>query len=248
VSGRLADEIEALYEVFGRVPRPLRVEGCAHCVAPDEDRPLLAGPVRDLEPDVLQRYATDALLLWGGVPEFRYFLPRVLELGAEDEFEFGFPDAEIVIGKLGLAGWTEWDDDERAAISAFLTRWWETTVVDDDPWPGAGTVLCSLGRTGTDLVPFLDRWERLESTGAIRNLHEFVMKEMTWPPSGPKLRNPFWEKESAGYREVVAWLTDGRALAGVERAFENESRDEPLALLDEIHSVLGPHTAAVETR
>ncbi|MFI0357305.1 hypothetical protein [Actinomadura sp. 9N407] len=241
----LEGEIEALYEVFGRVPRPLRVEGCAHCVAADEDRPLLAGPVRDLEPDVLQRYATEALLLWGDVPELRYFLPRLLEIGAGDGFEFGFPDPEIVFGKLGLARWTEWDDDERAAISALLTRWWELTVVDGDPWPSAGTVLCSLGRTGVDLVPFLDRWERLESTGAIRNLHEFVMEEMTWPSSGPKLRNPFWEKESAAYQETVAWLTDGRALAAVERAFQNESQDEPLTLLDEIHSVLGPQTTAV---
>jgi hypothetical protein len=242
VTGRLAGEIEALYEVFGRVPRPLRVEGCTHCVARDEDRPLLAGPVRELDPDVLQRYATEALLLWGDVPEFRYFLPRLLELGAEDGFTFGFPDPEIVFGKLGLARWTEWDDDERAVVRAFLTRWWETTVVDDDPWPRAGTVLCGLGRTGVDLIPFLEKWELLESAGAIFNLHEFVMQEMTWPASGPKLRNPFWEKESAAYGQVVAWLTGGRALAAVERAFLAESRDEPLALLDEIHSVLKPHT------
>jgi hypothetical protein len=229
-------ETERLYEVFGRVPRPLKVEGCAHCVAPDEDRPLLEGPVRSLSVDVLRRYATDALLLWGGVPEFRYFLPRLLELAADNEFDW--PDPEIVFSKLGRGRWTEWSDDERAVISAFLTRWWETRVDDDCPCPDIGTVLCSLGLTGIELVPFLDRWGRLETTGAIINLHEFVTTGVTWPTTGPKLRNPFWEEETTAYRDVVAWLADGRALAAVEQCFHNETREETLALLDEAHLLL----------
>jgi hypothetical protein len=240
VSERLADETERLYEVFGRVPRPPRVEGCAHCVAPDEDRPLLEGPVRTLDVDVLRRYATDALLLWGGVPELRYFLPRLLELAAENEFDW--PDAEIVFGKLGRGRFLEWpDDDERAAVHAFLNRWWESTVDHDEPWPTAGTVLCSLSLTGVDLVPFLARWARLESAGSVRNLHEFVTREVTWPAAGPKPLNPFWDKETASYRETFTWLTDGRALSAVEKAFERETDEEALSLLDEIHSVLVPH-------
>ncbi|TDD74320.1 hypothetical protein E1293_29585 [Actinomadura darangshiensis] len=233
---RMSGEIEGLYEVFGQVPRPLKVEGCAHCVAPDEDRPLLEGPVRGLSVDVLRRYATEALILWGGVPEFRYFLPRLLELAAENEFNW--PDPEIVFGKLGRGRWTEWSDPERAAVRAFLTRWWETKVDDEDAWPDIGAVLCSLGLTGIDLVPFLDRWGRLGSSGAIRNLHEFVTTGVTWRTAGPKLGNPFWEKETASYRDVIAWLTDGRALTAVEQAFLAETQEEMLTLLDETHSAL----------
>lgn len=229
-------EVERLYEVFAQVPRPLKVEGCAHCVAPDEDRPLLAGPVRSLGVDVLRRYATDALILWGDVPQFRYFLPRLLELAADNEFDW--PNPEVVFSKLSRGGWTEWAADERVAISAFLARWWEVKVADDCSFPDIGSVLCSLGLTGITLVPFLDRWGRLESTGAIRNLHEFVTIGVEWPTTGPTLRNPFWEEECAGHQDVVAWLADGRALAAVERAIHHETREEMLTLLGETRSLL----------
>jgi hypothetical protein len=50
-------------------------------------------------------------------------------------------------------------------------------------------VQCSLSLTGVGLVPFLDRWARLESAGAVRNLHEFVTGEVTRPVAGPKPLN-----------------------------------------------------------
>ncbi|MFD0856352.1 hypothetical protein ACFQ07_29195, partial [Actinomadura adrarensis] len=214
MSERLTAEIDRLYEVFGRVPRPLRMEGCSHCVEPDEDRPLLETPLRSLDEDTLRRYATDALYLWGDVDDLRYFLPRLLELAAEDEFNF--PDPEIVFRKLSAGEFQTWADDERDAVHAFLARWWETRLEDDDPCPCIETVLCSLGLTRVDLAPFLEHWERLDSEGAIRNLHDFVIEDVTWRPSGPagggpKLRNGYWEFGPDGHQAVITWLTGGPA-------------------------------------
>ncbi|WP_344589522.1 hypothetical protein [Actinomadura vinacea] len=201
-------------------------------MAPDEDRVLLGRPVRELEPEVLARYAAKALSTWGGVAEFRYFLPRLLECAAADAFVY--PDPPVVFGKLAKAGWTEWDAEERGAIEVFLSEWWDRTLERFPSRPAVGTVLCSLGCTGIGVGSFLERWERLASDEAIRHLHEFVLHEVGWGPQ-PRLVDAYWGRDG---REVVGWLTGGRAVAAVEAAFAREDREYVLRLLDEVHTTL----------
>jgi hypothetical protein len=220
--------VERLYAVFGRVPRPERVEGCPHCVAPDEDRPLLEGPVRSLEPAVLERYAAKALTTWGGVAEFRYFLPRLLECAAADAFVH--PDPQIVFGKLATAGWRRWPAEERAAVTEFLTAWWDATLARHPVRPDAATVLCCLAATGADLDPFLDRWAALDGLAAVRHLHAFVYEEVRWTA---RVRlGGFWDVRGAA--RVLAWLTGGAAAEAVRRAFEVETGEEALELLADL--------------
>ncbi|MEV0405492.1 hypothetical protein [Actinoallomurus sp. NPDC050550] len=78
----------------------------------------------------------------------------------------------------------------------------------------------------------------MATTAAIRHLHEFVTDEVEWRP-GPRLIL-FWDRHGPGYRQVTAWLTDGRLANAVEAAFEAESRDDVLELLAGIHAVLAP--------
>jgi hypothetical protein len=227
--------MDAVYAAFGHVRRPVRVAGCPHCVAPDEDRPLLDRPVRSLPADDLARYAAKALTTWGGVEDFRYFLPRLLDCARSGAF--GYPDPEIVFGKLALAGWHDWAARERAAIGALLTAWWTDTLERHPAQPPIGTVLCCLGATGVDLDPFLDRWGRLRTADEVRHLHEFVLEEVRWM-DGPRLTDAFWDRKGAAHGQVVAWLTGGRAAAAVEAAFAAETREDVLELLDVIHPAL----------
>jgi hypothetical protein len=223
--------VEGLYAAFAGVPRPVRVAGCPHCVAPDEDRPLLDRPLRSIEAGALARYAAKALNTWGDVADFRYFVPRLLECAAADAF--GYPDPPIVFGKLASAGWRRWAPDERAAIEAFLGDWWAGTLDRFPSTPPAGTVLCCLGLAGVDLDPFLEHWGRLATVAAVRHLHEFVTYEVRWPD---RLADAFWDRVAAA--PVIAWLTGGRAAAAVEAAFDAAADEDVLRLLDEIHPAL----------
>jgi hypothetical protein len=227
--------IDSVYAAFAHVRRPARVTGCPHCVAPDEDRPLLDRPLRSLTADDLGRYAAKALTTWGDEEDFRYFLPRLLDCARSGAF--AYPDPEIVFGKLALAGWQDWAAGERSAIEAFLTGWWAGTLARHPSRPEAGVVLCCLGATGADLDPFLDRWGRLTSADEVRHLHSFVLHEVRWV-DGPRLTNAFWDRESTAYGQVVTWLTGGRAAAAVETAFTTETREDVLELLDAIHPAL----------
>jgi hypothetical protein len=232
--GHRRGAVEGLYAAFGHVRRPARVPGCPHCVAPEEDRPLLDRPVRALPPDDLARYAAKAISTWGGAEEFRYFLPRLLECAAADAF--GYPDPAVVFGKLAVAGWHDWPADERAAIEAFLTAWWADTLDRYPAAPGAGTVLCCLGAARADLTPFLDHWGALPAADAVRHLHEFVLYGVEWT-RGPRLADAFWDRGSVAHRQVLTWLTGGATVA-VETAFDAETREDVLGLLEQIHSVL----------
>lgn len=227
--------LAGLYQAFEHVRRPGRVRGCPHCVAPEEDRPLLDRPVRSIEADALARYAAKALSTWGDTSDFRYFAPRLLECAAADAF--GYPDPSVVFGKLVTAGWLDWPAGERAAVEAFLAEWWTGTLRQYPSRPGVGTVLCSLGSTRIDLAPFLDRWGRLETVDAIRHLHELVFHDVEWGVES-RLKDAFWDRSGPGHRQLIRWLTGGDAATAVEVAFAAETREDVLQLLDDIHPAL----------
>jgi hypothetical protein len=223
-----------MYDVFAYVPRPERVDGCPHCVEPGAERCLLAVPVGSIEAAALRRYAAKALTTWGGVAEFRYFLPRLLECAAADDF--GHPDPEIVFGKLGSAGWRDWQEEERDAVAGFLGAWWSETLRRYPARPPVDTVVCAVAATGVDPGPFLHAWGRLESEAAIRHLHDFALSGL----SGGRLTNAFWDRRGPAYRQVLAWLTGGPAAAAVEAAFAAQTREPVLELLAAVHSAVAP--------
>jgi hypothetical protein len=223
-----------LYRAFAHVRRPARVSGCPHCVDDDEDGPLLDGPLRSLAPADLSRYAFKALSTWGDEDDFRYFTPRLIECAAADRL---FTDPQIVFGKLAVAGWQDWPAGERTAVEGFLASWWAGTLDHHPATPDVGVVLSCLGRTGVDLDPYLDHWGRLESVAAIRHLRDFALWEVHWTGL-PSLADTYWAQDGDGHRQVIAWLTGGRAADAVEAAFAAEDREDVLELLDEIHSVV----------
>ncbi len=223
--------VEGLYAAFGHVRRPSRVAGCPHCVAPDEDRTLLDRPLRSLTHRDLARYAVKALSTWGGAEEFRYFVPRLLELA--DVLDL----PPVLFGKFRDAGWLGWPADERAAVEAFLAAWWADTLDRFPAEPDAAEILCCVGRAGADPWPYLERWGELTGVAAVRHLHAFVLYGVEWT-RGPRLADAFWDRGSAAHVRVVEWLTGGRAAAAVEAAFAAETREDVLELLDQIHPAL----------
>lgn len=228
-----ARAVEDLYAAFADVPRPADLPGCPCCVLPDEGRPLLRRPLRDLEPDDLYLYAAKALNTWAGPEEFRYFAPRLLDLSADDAFLF--PDPEIVFGKLAQAGWYDWP--QRDAITAFLGAYWTRALAGP---LAVETSLAALVVTGADMAPYLDEWGRLETARSLGHLHDFATRELMWRRGRPRLRNAFLDASTGSYRQVVDWLTGGPAAAAVGAAFARTDDEAALRLLAEIDSLISP--------
>jgi hypothetical protein len=228
----LDEAAERLYGAFGDVPRPQRIEGCPHCVGPDEDLPLVSRPLRELSAEDLSRYAFKAMSTWGTEADFRYFAPRVLDLTASDAM--AWPGFEIVCGKLDRAGLHTWT--QRPAVEEFLRDFWTATLHRFPASPPISEVMEGIATVTRDISPYLAEWEWLDTAACIRHLHEAAESELRSLRPGWRLAATGAVTESAG--RLRQWLTAGAAAdAVIARALQTDD-EELLDQLTQAHDAL----------
>lgn len=106
--------LEKLYEAFSVEPRPAAIEACPCCMDPGEICTLISIPLREISPQELSSYASSVFLTVGAEADFRYFLPRILEIMVTT---CGWwPDPEVVGRALGTLIWDKFTGDEQLAI------------------------------------------------------------------------------------------------------------------------------------
>ena len=202
---RLREAVDAVYRHFA-MATPSTIEGCPCCVGTRNVDVLLTTPLRDITGEALWRYVSGVYYTIGGDRDFRYLLPRILEISVSDPGNANNP--EIVLNKLGMARWRSWAPDEQLAVTELLDAWFERALVRDlseadDGWVGreAESVICGAALAG---VP-LDRW-------LVRLTEPFAMPVLADLKNRfPGELSPFWEQTPGGQREMSTILTQGRA-------------------------------------
>ena len=106
------EAIPSVYDAFAGYRKPADFPACQCCLSDEQKRILLRQSLMDLSADELMSYAADAFLTVGSVPDFKYFLPRILDLSINEQFTW--PDPQVVLRKLRLADWDDWPESERA--------------------------------------------------------------------------------------------------------------------------------------
>lgn len=199
---RLRDAIEVLYEQFA-APAPKVIEGCPCCIDTRNTDVLLSTPLREISGKTLWRYVSGAYYTVGGDTDFRYLLPRILDVSANDPAEANHP--EIVLNKLRLARWKSWSAEETQAITEFLDAWFEHALSQDlseagDGWVGqeAESIMCGASLAGFTLSTWL---VRLTEPFAIPVLTDLMDRY-------PDRLSAFWEDAPDGLKEVSAILTN----------------------------------------
>lgn len=159
---QLRTAIDGLYAAFAGVPRPDALSYCGGCCLSDEEARVLLEPrpVRDVPGEALWFYRVFLLSTVGAVADYRYFLPRILELTAEEAVRGG---AETIyleqnLQVLATAGWLTWADSERAAVDAYLRALW-ACMLDGGCAIRPDELVTAIGATGYDLAPLLAEWE-----------------------------------------------------------------------------------------
>ena len=155
----LTAAIEALYVTFKR-PHPSSVDGCPCCWREKESQTLAMTPLRDMTSDQLSRYSAKVFTTVGGLGDYKYFLPRIFELTVT---EGGWPDTEIVLGKLKLAEWQYWPKEEYRAVQTFVDAWFDAEALavkpSDDGYYSSriDELICGVARAEIALEPYLKR-------------------------------------------------------------------------------------------
>src|SRR5262245_1923681 len=104
VSDALETAIERLYSLFSGYRADLTDRSPYANISEADVARLQSRRLRELTINDLDRYVRSALTTWGGVEEFKHFLPRIFELivrrpGAIDP---------LVFEKLEAAAWEAW--------------------------------------------------------------------------------------------------------------------------------------------
>lgn len=191
----ICEEIKTLYRVFARYPRPTRLEGCPCCTDAETSRLLETRPLHALTADELSHYAFKAMTTWGDLDEFRYFLPRIFELTAFDALHC---DTEVVLGKLGYAGWTDWPADEQEAIWAYVEALWVQCVRANDIWQADG-IICGFSSSASDVSLLLKAADEVAPNFRADYLNECGRGDKRI------LTNAFWAQSLPSYQQVLDW-------------------------------------------
>jgi hypothetical protein len=200
--------LDAIYSLFS-APTPRVIEGCPCCVGSRGADVLLNTPLRALTGDALWRYVTGAFLTVGSERDFRYLLPRILELAVCDPG--ALPDVEIVLGKLRLAGWSAWSPRERRAIEHLIDLWFDHALTRDLLYADEGeagwnaeSVLCGAARAGLDLTPWLTRLKAPTAEPVRASIAQRYSKPLA---SGALPRTSCWEDAPDGWRSLAVAVT-----------------------------------------
>jgi hypothetical protein len=204
----ISDEIKTLYRVFSRYPRPSQLEGCPCCTDAETSRFLASKPLHTLTATELSHYAFKALSTWGTLDDFRYFLPRILELTALEQLDC---DTEVTLGKLGYANWTDWPADEQKAVWEYVAAFWVQSIRSDDICQ-ADAVLCGFSLSSSDISLLLTTADALapDFRSAYRNECGRCDKQ--------RLTNSFWERSMPSYQQALDWAYSTVNLRGEQGA------------------------------
>lgn len=205
IDARVRDALEAVYREFD-LPTPRSIEGCPCCISTRGVDVLLTTPLRELTGQALYQYVSGAFLTVGGEQDFRYLLPRILDISISDPGNA--IDTEIVLGKLSLANWRSWSAGERGAVEEFIDAWFEWALTRDlaeadDGWIGAEaeSVLCGAALAGLPLARWLLHLQEAFASPVLEDLKERL----------PRRLSAFWKSAPAGYRELSMILIQGSA-------------------------------------
>lgn len=228
--------VQGLYTAFARVPRPEQVDRCTNCCISEEELVRLVEVSREeLTAEELSAYASNAPDTVGAEEDFRYFLPRLLDLAAQGAFDW--PDQPWVVRRLRLVPWRdEWSASERDAVCAYLHAWWRQTLRASPGEDRLDEVLGTLGEVGgeADLQHCLDLWLQ-EGREAHARLARFVLDHITNLALGKS-----WDvwATAGSARLVYRWLLSGPPALVLTDAFEQDPEAPEAELFLEAASLL----------
>jgi hypothetical protein len=175
------------------------------------DVAALSGPVRDVDPEAIDRWLPHAVTTWGTADDLRALLPRVLELFAAGRLS---TSPEVLFTKVRLAGVTSWTVEEQAAVEDLITAVWLAGLAAHPSASGhpAWRLLVGLAELGDELSPFLDDWLLMlgsaapERATARHHLRDLVAAVERHKAAGGGVASLFWTPRPTEVARLETWL------------------------------------------
>ncbi len=190
--------IQQLYTLFSSGAPPQTLIGCPCCTTTLTQTKWHQNDVALIDASSISDYTFKAMSTYGTVENFRYFLPRILELLASQQLQI---DRSLVWSKLKYGQWTSWPIREVAAIRQFLEVYWnnhlmQTTDFDRD-------TLLELYDLTKNIKWMLELWSLDYKSPAFKKTLQLVVDYAS--PNGFKKSD--WLIEEADLNILNQWLS-----------------------------------------
>lgn len=210
MNNELSFAVEGVYRAFSSVPKPSVIEGCPCCIEDKEVSVLLSKPLRKISPTELSSYASSVFLTVGSVADFRFYIPRILEIAVTESM--WWPDPEVIGASLASAGWQDWTEQERQSLAQLFDVVFNQLIEDAggsdlDAW------LCAFARSGLSLEPFLKKFAARPD--AVLRLYEWNAGKIL----EGCLTSGFWDDAPFGVIELLAWFRTPSISAVVHESY-----------------------------
>ena len=234
----LSDSIDGLYSVFARYIKPATLPACPCCALPSDGQALLVDSLREIPADRISTYAELAMLTWGGVDDFRYFLPRVFQVAVIGDLDL--VSLEVIFGKLRLGNWLTWPKDEQLALRSFMCAFWNDLLANYPSVWDSDTGLCALAHANESVEPFLGQWTDKLGGCAALHFRDFVRGNVGSALLKHNLGKGFWRERQIQMSQVVSWLLSPQLAADIRTSFELADDETILGALIEALDYLPP--------
>lgn len=125
------EAIRNLYNIFSKYKLNDKITGCHCLMCMDDayDELLHKIPLNNLTTTQLLCYIQSASIIDKSCNDFKYFIPRILEIIYEDKNESESESEsdyfiEFIWAVIAKANYHSWKHDEREAIDAFFKAYW----------------------------------------------------------------------------------------------------------------------------
>ena len=231
----LAAAVQQVYVAFTDEPRPLRVTGCTNCCISEEELArLVEVPREELSADDLASYSSNVPDTVGTETDFKYFLPRILELVASVHLQRIGAGWEV--RRLKYTDWTTWPADQVQAIRAYLMAWWLEVLSEGDMGEDEHLVHIGEVESITEFRHYLDVW-LTAGRPALGQLAEFIHQNITQLALGRKW-DAFATDESVA--ALYQWLRSGPPARALKQAHDDDPTAPEALMLIEAAALVTP--------
>lgn len=175
-SMKLEKLLEEGYDLFSEYHLGASLDVCKYCCVSDEvENKLLRTPIKEIDIELMSEYLLSAQCYT--LKEFNdmcYFLPRILELIAENKFPWY--SEESIFNRLFYDKKFLGTDRELDFLQRFFLEYWINYLNKQDLDIDVTSLLAMmLGNGGIAFKPFLTKWDQIKSYSATYLFAEFML-------------------------------------------------------------------------
>jgi hypothetical protein len=236
MTDRLKISIEKLYDIFAKYQGLSKLEGSPLYDDLDTwNKQLRSKKLTELTDDDLSLFARKVILTWGDENDYRFYLPRILELTAELKTPY---DIWTLYSRLEDADWKTWDVEEQTAINNFTLELWNNLLNDNSEkaeWEFKD-YFHSIAYFYTDFSEILKVWETNNSFASIKHLTNYIFEERQHLFDNNYIDSI--EKNTKNIEQFKTWLTSDSILKKIEKAFYDNEKNEISERLSWVEQIL----------